>query len=60
MPNPRTEPIAATDINTALRMIIDMAVQGAVDMYDNPSEYRRQMAAVRLVRETFNTGGELQ
>ena len=46
------------DIDVALETVIDMAFQGAVDKYDCPSEYRRQMAAIRLIRETFCRSGE--
>lgn len=60
MLNLKIKPTKADDIDGALQMVMDMAFQGAVDMYDNPSEYRRQMAALKLVRATFSKGGELR
>jgi hypothetical protein len=47
------------DIDAALELIIELASQNIVDRYDNPAEYRRQMAALRLVKETFNRGDRL-
>ena len=47
------------DIDGALELVISLAEQNTVDRYDNPAEYRRQMAALRLVKETFNRGDRL-
>ena len=44
---------AASNIDAAIELVIDLAEQNVIDVYDNPSEYRRQMAALKLVRETF-------
>lgn len=56
----KIKPTANDDIDAALEMVIDMAFQGAVDKYDNPTEYRKQMAAIRLIKETFCRSGELK
>ena len=50
---------APYEIDDALELVIDLASQNIVDRYDNPAEYRRQMAALRLVKETFNRGDRL-
>lgn len=54
----KIRPSAADDIDAALELVIDLAFQGIVDKLDNPKEYRRQMAAVKLVKATFSKGGE--
>jgi hypothetical protein len=46
-----------SEIDAALELTIDLASQNIVDPYDNPTEHRRQTAAVKLVRNTFNRGG---
>lgn len=48
-----------SDIDAALELVVSLAEQNVVDRYDNPAEYRRQMAALRLVKETFNRGDRL-
>lgn len=55
----RPEPTTA-DITSALALVIDLAAQNIIDQYDNPTEYRRQSAALKLVRETFGKPGELR
>ncbi|HEY2530260.1 MAG TPA: hypothetical protein VGJ20_20380 [Xanthobacteraceae bacterium] len=49
---------AVDDIDAALQVVIELAFQNTVDRFDNPAEYRRQMAAIKLVHETFNKSGE--
>lgn len=44
-------------IDAALELVIDLAEQGMTDRYENPTRYRREAAALKLVRETFNRGG---
>lgn len=56
----KIKPTANDEIDAALEIVMDMAFQGAVDRYDNPRDYRRQMAALKLVRETFSKSGELR
>lgn len=53
MLNVKIKPTKADDIDAALDLVIELAFQNTVDRFDNPSEYRRQMAAIKLVRETF-------
>ena len=40
-------------INDAIWLVLELAVQGAADRFDNPTRYRREMAAIKLVRDTF-------
>lgn len=54
----KIKPTKADDIDAALELTIDLAFQNVVDKYDNPAEYRRQMAAIRLVQETFTRSGD--
>ena len=56
----KIKPSPKDDIDAALELVIEMAFQGAVDRYDNPRDYKRQMEALRLVRETFCRSGELR
>jgi len=60
MPNSmlKIKPTKSDDIDAAISMVLDLAIQGAVDKYDNPSEYRRQMTAIHLVGETFLRTGD--
>lgn len=53
----KIRPTKADDIDGALELVIELAEQNVIDRYDNPSEYRRQMAALKLVRETFSKSG---
>jgi hypothetical protein len=46
------------DINDAIELVLDLAFQNVVDRLDNPGEYRRQMAAIRLVQDTFTKTGD--
>ena len=55
----KIKPTKADDIDAALALVLDLAEQNVIDRYDNPTEYRRQMAALKLVRETFCKSGEL-
>lgn len=50
--------ITGTDISEAIELTLDLAFQNVVDKFDNPAEYRRQMAALRLVEATFGKTGE--
>lgn len=50
--------ITAGDIDAALELVMSLAFQNTTDRHDNPREYRRQMAALKLVRETFSKSGE--
>ena len=56
----KIRPTKNDDIDAALELVMDMAFQGAVDKYDNPRDYQRQMKALKLVRETFSRAGELK
>jgi hypothetical protein len=55
----KIRPTPADDIDMALELVVDLAFQNVIDRLDNPSEYRRQTAAVKLVRETFLKPGGL-
>lgn len=57
MLNLKIKPTKADDIDAALELVIELAEQNVIDKFDNPSEYRRQMAALKLVRETFSKSG---
>jgi hypothetical protein len=52
----KIKPTETDHINAALGLVIELAFQNIVDRLDNPREYRRQMAAVRLVQQTFGVG----
>jgi hypothetical protein len=52
--------IQPDDIDAALDLVIELAFQNTTDRYDNPGEYRRQSAAIKLVKDTFTRGGELR
>jgi hypothetical protein len=54
----KIKPTKSDDIDAALELVIDLAFQNVVDKYDNPREYRRQMEALKLVRETFCRKGD--
>jgi hypothetical protein len=54
----KIKPTKNDDIDAALELVTELAFQNTCDRYDNPGEYRRQMAAIKLVKETFNRGGE--
>lgn len=41
------------DIDAALELVVSLAEQNVIDRRDNPREYRRQMLAVKIVKETF-------
>jgi hypothetical protein len=43
----------ADDIDAALKLVIELAVQGVCDRIDNPTRYRHEMAAIELVQDTF-------
>jgi hypothetical protein len=49
----KIKPNETDQIKSALELVVDLAEQNVIDKFDNPSEYRRQTAALRLVRETF-------
>jgi len=48
----------AADIDAALQLVLELAFQNTTDRYDNPSRYRAEMAALKLVRDTFTKSGE--
>jgi hypothetical protein len=50
----------ASDIDAAIELVLELAFQNTTDRYDNPSRYRAEMAALKLVRETFTKSGEQQ
>lgn len=54
----KIKPTRNEDIDDAINLVIDLAFQNTIDRRDNPGEYRRQMAAIRLVEETFQRNGE--
>jgi len=54
----KIKPNQADDIDAALELVTELAFQNTTDRYDNPGEYRRQIAAIKLVKETFNRNGE--
>ena len=54
----RIKPTENDEIGAALDLVIELAFQNVVDKFDNPKEYRRQMAAIKLVKETFTKSGE--
>lgn len=56
----RIKPTETDQLNAALELVCDLAEQNVIDRFDNPSEYRRQTAALKLVRETFRREGELR
>ena len=54
----KIKPTRNDDIDAAVELVLDLAFQNIVDRFDNPSEYRRQMAAYKLVMETLCINGE--
>ena len=56
----KIKPNANDEIDAALELVIDLAFQNTVDRYDNPKEYRRQMAAIKLVKDTFTKSGDFR
>ena len=54
----KIKPTKNDDIDEALQLVIELAFQNTIDRFENPSEYRRQMAAIKLVEETFNRNGD--
>jgi hypothetical protein len=54
----KIKPTKADDIDAALDLVTELAFQNTCDRYDNPAEYRRQMAAIKLVKETFTRTGD--
>ena len=58
MHNVKIKPTRADDIDAAIELILDLAFQNIADRLDNPSEYRRQMAAYKLVKSTFSRNGD--
>ena len=53
----KIKPTKNDDIDAALDLVIELAFQNTTDRYDNPSEYRRQSAAIKLVQDTFSRSG---
>jgi hypothetical protein len=41
------------EINEALALVLTLAEQNVVDRLEIPREYRRQMKALKIVRDTF-------
>jgi hypothetical protein len=58
MLNLKIKPTKADDIDAAIELVLDLAFQNIADRLDNPSEYRRQMAAYKLVKATFSKSGD--
>lgn len=57
--NIRTKPPrTANELGDAIELVLDLAFQNTVDKFDNPNEYRRQRAAIRLIEQTFSRTGE--
>jgi hypothetical protein len=56
----KIKPTKNDDIDAALDLVIELAFQNTIDRFDNPGEYRRQMAAIKLVKDTFSRAGELR
>ena len=54
----KIKPSRADDIDDALELVLELAFQNIVDKYENPKEYRRQIAAYKLVKDTFNKSGD--
>lgn len=54
----KIKPTAADEIDAALELVLDLAFQNTTDRYDNPARYRKEMAAINLVRDTFTRSGE--
>ena len=54
----KIKPTKNDDIDAALELVTELAFQNTCDRYDNPSEYRRQMAAIKLIKETFSRSGD--
>jgi hypothetical protein len=52
----KIKPTETDVLNDALALVIELAFQNVIDRLDNPREYRRQMAAVHLVQQTFGVG----
>ena len=53
----KIKPTKNDDIDAALQLVIELAFQNTIDRFDNPAEYRRQMKAIDLVKETFSRSG---
>jgi hypothetical protein len=49
----KIKPTKNDDIDAALELVIELAVQGVCDRIDNPTRYRHEMAAIELVKDTF-------
>ena len=54
----RPKPARADDIDAAIELVLNLAYQNLADRLDNPSEYRRQLAAYELVHDTFSRNGD--
>jgi hypothetical protein len=52
------KPNTHDDIEIALELVLDLAFQNIIDKFDNPREYHRQMAAYKLVKQTFSRTGD--
>lgn len=50
--------VALDNFDEAIELVLDLAFQNIADPRDNPSEYRRQMTAFKLIEETFSKNGE--
>ena len=54
----KIKPNKADDIDVAIDLVLELAFQNIVDRFDSPSEYRRQMAAYKLVKSTLSKSGD--
>ena len=52
----KIKPNETDELKAALALVYDLAFQNVIDKFDNPSEYRRQMRALELFRQTFSIG----
>lgn len=54
----KIKPTASDEIDAAIELVLELAFQNTTDRYDNPARYKREMDAIKLVRETFTKSGE--
>lgn len=54
------KPTQRNELDDAFEIVLDLAFQNIVDKFDNPTQYRKQMAAYKLIRNTFTREGELR
>jgi hypothetical protein len=42
-----------TEIDAALKIVIDLARQNVIDIYDDAMEYARQMEAIEIIEAVY-------